>query len=138
MKSFYTLKQGRDETLEIYYKRFEARVESVKLSYRSLSNHEKLVVLTEKDNTIKNPEKSTTDNFLATASLKNADPIQYTNLWKDLENDMLKVNNNYPVNHKSEEEDRRRRSECIFLSTEERRSDLKTQKLLQVPMASQK
>ena len=41
LKSFYTLKQGRDETLENYYKRFEASVESVKLNYGSLSNHEK-------------------------------------------------------------------------------------------------
>ena len=51
LKSFYTLKQGRDETLENYYKRFEASVESVKLSYGSLTNHEKLTTLTEKDNT---------------------------------------------------------------------------------------
>ena len=51
LKSFYTLKQDRDETLENYYKRFEASVESVKLSYGSLTNLEKLIVLTEKDNT---------------------------------------------------------------------------------------
>ena len=61
-------------------------MESVKLSYGSLTNHEKLVALTEKDNTIKIPEKATTDHFLAIALLKNADPIRYTNLWKDLEN----------------------------------------------------
>ena len=72
-------------------------MESVKLSYGSLSNHEKLVALTEKDNTIKNPDKATTYHFLAIALLKNADPIRYTSLWRDLENDMLKGNNNYPV-----------------------------------------
>ena len=36
LKSFYTLKQGRDETLENYYKRFEASVESVKHSVMDL------------------------------------------------------------------------------------------------------
>ena len=68
-------------------------MESVKVSDGYLSNHEKLVALTEKD-----PEKATTDHFLAITLLKNVDIIRYTNLWRDLENDMIKGKNNYPCN----------------------------------------
>jgi len=68
--------QGKGETLEKYFKSFKGSVESDNLSHGSLSSYEKLIALTEKDKTIKSPEKATTDHFLATALLMDADLIR--------------------------------------------------------------
>jgi len=100
LKSFYNCRQGKEENMETYHRRFEAAAATIIMSKGNLSEHERLTKYETKKGIGKSGvtdiEKLVEDKFLGAAFLQNADPGRFTNLWRELKNSMLKGHDDYP------------------------------------------
>ena len=99
IKAFYTLRQRDDETLEAYHKRFEASVDTVGMSLGSifdmptLLDHEKDSFAHQNDD---DARKAMEGKYLAIAFIQGANHHRYSGLWRDLKNNMVLGQDNYP------------------------------------------
>jgi hypothetical protein len=82
LKSFYNCRQGKDESMETYHRRFEAATATVIMSKGNLTEHEGLTDYETKkgigNSTVTDVEKLVEDKFLGAAFLQNADPGRFT------------------------------------------------------------
>lgn len=96
IKDFYKIRQGKEETLASYFERFETAVNLVDMTGGSVTNFDLLL-----DEEVKtNPTATENDVmqcFLGIAFLECADSHRYSNLWKELRNDLAKGVDRYPT-----------------------------------------
>ena len=79
LKSFCTLRQGHEESMEACHRRFESSVATAEMSKGNLLAHDKLTAC-ELDRNKQDPEKLGEDSFLAIAFLENADSVRFSTL----------------------------------------------------------
>jgi hypothetical protein len=107
MKNLYNNRQGPDETVETYAKRFEHMTTSIELAGGELFHHpglqkiglkkmlgERAPLATQDD--ISNAQQVATEAYKAVVFLECADSNRYMTLWQTLRNEALIGQDNYP------------------------------------------
>ncbi len=110
MKTLYSTRQGPDETVETYAKRFEHMTPSIELAGGDVFHHPGLhkieikrlmtsqgmdvALATPAD--ITNAQQTSSEAYKAVVFLECADSHRYLNLWQTLRNDALIGHDNYP------------------------------------------
>ena len=96
MKEFYTIRQKEGESVEDYYRRFEAAQELITLSNGAVTDISKLLVTEHKTDALAT-ESTTFQKFLAIAFIEQADSNRFKNLWTELKNNLVHKRDSYPL-----------------------------------------
>ena len=97
LKEFYTIKQHENESVEDYFRRFEAAQQDlIVLSNGTVTDLSKFVTAKQKaDSTT--TEAMVIQKFLAVAFIEQADSARYQPLWRELKNNLTLKQDNYPI-----------------------------------------
>ena len=96
MKEFYTIRQKEGESVEDYYRRFEAAQELITLSNGAVTDISKLLVTEHKTDALAT-ESTTFQKFLAITFIEQADSNRFKNLWTELKNNLVHKRDSYPL-----------------------------------------
>ena len=96
LKDFYTIRQKDGESVEDYFRRFEAAQDLVVLSNGAVTDISKLFA-TELKSNAQTTEAATVQKFLAIAFIEQADSVRYKNLWTELKNNLVHKRDSYPT-----------------------------------------
>ena len=96
LKEFYSIRQHKHESVESYFRRFEAAQDLIILSNGTITDLSRLVSTEQKaDNTV--TDEMVVQKFLAVAFIEQADSTRYQALWRELKNNLTMKEDTYPA-----------------------------------------